>query len=482
MAHSLQELEARIGFPPFSKESWQIEAELAPSIEGSAARKRAIAEWVALQGIPYKQAMAAMTTSLAAAYANKNYLITWRNRVNPSLKLLGEENPFDSPEPENQPEAKFSGPAPSAEEMASKLAPVLRTLVTGEVKDQLKDRKLELSQEAKDKIRQIAKESGENLVGSFMADMRQWVEAELAAKIPPQEIVVKNPQAKTEINLGVQHFKFERLLRACNARNSDGNRLNIWLTGPTGSGKTSAPKYVAKALNLPFGADSALDADYKLIGFRNAQGEVVTTIFREIYTKGGIYVADEIDGWHPGATICLNAALANGFCAFPDGIFSRHPDCIIIACANTWGLGATNDYVGRSKLDAATLDRFMPKIDWPYDDKLEEAIALKMDSGFGKHWLAIIRNLRAKAKAQGLKVIISPRATYNGIAMHHAGDSMAEIIDGIIIAGMSPEQAKSIGAVDAKNDEYEPLPIYQRGEDFEKLLADMEAEEVQEVA
>lgn len=185
----------------------------------------------------------------------------------------------------------------------------------------------------------------------------------------PRRVVVERGDSGEVVDLGLQHEKFELLLRLCGARRPDGNRLNIWLTGPTQSGKTTAARNVARALGLPFYAESSLDEDYKVTGYRQPSGEVVRTQFREAMEKGGIFLADEADNWNPSAWTALNAPLANGFGVFPDGIVPRHPDCIIIAAANTWGLGANAEYVGRNRLDAATLARFRPQIEWHYGRK-----------------------------------------------------------------------------------------------------------------
>jgi cobaltochelatase CobS len=77
----------------------------------------------------------------------------------------------------------------------------------------------------------------------------------------------------------------------------------------------------------------------------------------------------------PGALLAFNAALANGVAAFPDGSIKRHPETVIIAAANTWGFGGDANYIGRAKLDAAFLDRFVT-LAWGYDEDLERTIAL----------------------------------------------------------------------------------------------------------
>src|SRR5215217_6156820 len=93
---------------------------------------------------------------------------------------------------------------------------------------------------------------------------------------------------------------------------------------------------------------------------------------------------DEIDAGNANVIIQVNAALSNGYCSFPDGMVQRHDDFIFLASANTFGDGASRQYVGRNQLDAATLDRFTTLV-WEIDEELEEIMA--GGSADGKKWL-----------------------------------------------------------------------------------------------
>jgi hypothetical protein len=293
---------------------------------------------------------------------------------------------------------------------------------------------------------------------------------------PPRTIEVRDTISGITTNVGVQHESFATLMKLVQARGHNGHRLNIWVTGPTGSGKTTAAEKVAEALaptfksyrrdnsgkwdiidssgntidlgivhNGPFGADSSLDADYKLVGHKNAAGVFQWTTFLRVFCYGGVYVMDEIDNWMPSALVAANAPLANGWVSTPFGMINRHPDCCIIACANTWGTGATNDYVGRAKLDAATLNRFPNKLHWPIDERLERTIAQQMG---GLEWCNIVQAARANAKKQGLQVIFSPRNTFEGISLLNVGFSIAEVVELNLAAGLKPETIKALGLLE----------------------------------
>lgn len=230
--------------------------------------------------------------------------------------------------------------------------------------------------------------------------------------------VVTNGDLANVVDCGVQHKQFPLLLKLINTKVANGvgeyRRLNIWLTGPAGSGKTSGAKEAAKALGLNFYLMSAVDSGYQLTGYICPRLGLIRTQFREAWEHGGVCLWDEIDSWSPSACLAGNA-IANGVFNFPDGLIPRHKDCVIIAAANTWGLGPTPEYVGRAKLDAAFLNRFALKMDWGYDQELELAI-----SG-NATWCARVQAVRANAKRQGIRVMITPRHTLEGAAALASG-------------------------------------------------------------
>lgn len=236
-----------------------------------------------------------------------------------------------------------------------------------------------------------------------------------------------------KIELGIQHKKFPHLLAACNAR------LNTWVAGPAGSGKTTAAEMVAKALSLPFYYTGAVGDQYALLGYNDANGRYVRTPFRECYENGGVFLWDEVDGSDANALVAFNAALANGQAAFPDAMVKRHADCVIIAAANTWGHGGTHEYVGRNKLDAAFLDRFV-RIEWPYDHDLERATCAD------KEWCERVQKIRARIQEKKLRVLVTPRASYLGARLLAAGLDRDTVESMTIAAAMTPEQWESVRA------------------------------------
>jgi cobaltochelatase CobS len=237
---------------------------------------------------------------------------------------------------------------------------------------------------------------------------------------------------------GLVHKSFGDLVRIAAARKGDGKPVNIWLAGPAGSGKTHAGHALADLLGLPFYGMGAKQTGFDVLGYRDAGGAYHGTPFRQAFEHGGVLQLDELDSWDNEACMALQSAIANGFCQFPDAIVPRHADFLLIAGANTWGHGATADYVGRTKLDGAFLDRFV-KLDWTYDETLESALC------GNAAWAARVQRARAKASEAGLKVIISPRASIDGAALIAAGFTADRAAELTYLAALSADQRAIVG-------------------------------------
>lgn len=258
-----------------------------------------------------------------------------------------------------------------------------------------------------------------------------------------RHVYIHNPETQEKRDMGVQHYRFPVLVRAMTAKDHKGQRLNIWLAGPAGSGKTTAAEKAAEALGLAFAFSGAINEVYRLVGFMSpGSGQYVSTDFRKAYENGGVFLLDEVDASDPAVVLELNAALANSSYPFPDGMVKRHPDFVCLAAANTWGLGGTNDYVGRSKMDAAFLNRFV-FISWDYDTELERSFSSRAD------WCERVLAIRSACRAKGLRVVISPRATIFGCALLDAGSSWEEAEELALRTCMTPDQWAAVSAASA---------------------------------
>lgn len=254
---------------------------------------------------------------------------------------------------------------------------------------------------------------------------------------PVMRLECKAPDGTTREAEGHQHIAFKKLARVAIARQTNGQPVNIWLAGPAGSGKTFAGSQLAKLLGRTYHPQGACLLAHELLGFIDAGGNYHRTPFRDAFENGGIGQLDEIDVYGPEAYMALQSALANGVCAFPDGIVTRHPDAIIIAGANTLGMGATAEYVGRNKVDAAFLSRFV-SIVWDYDTALETAIS--GNEAFARRVIAA----RERARNHGVKLLITPRDSMAGAALISAGFTPDEAAEMTYLARATPDQRKQI--------------------------------------
>ena len=223
----------------------------------------------------------------------------------------------------------------------------------------------------------------------------------------PLDLIIKTDKGIV-IDLGLQHNQIPNLLQILSCK------LNVYLVGPAGAGKTHAANQCAKALEVPFHFTGAVASEYKLTGFMDAQGRIVSTEFRKAYENGGLFLFDEIDASYPQAVLAFNAALANDYMDFPDKRVPRHENFYCIAAANTYGQGADRQYIGRNQLDAASLDRFV-FLEWNYDENLERSL-----SG-NEEWTTFVQKARKSVEKNKIRHVISPRASIFGAKLLASG-------------------------------------------------------------
>lgn len=235
--------------------------------------------------------------------------------------------------------------------------------------------------------------------------------------LKPRQIEVKIADLPTK-KVGAQHKEFDTLLALL------ANKMNVWLAGPAGSGKTTAASAAAEAIGVPFYSISvcAQTTKSELFGYNDANGNYVPSLFYNAFKNGGVFLIDEIDSGNANVLSVLNAALENGHCAFPCGMVERNEKFMVVAAANTIGTGGNMQYVGRNRIDAATLNRFF-MMDWQYDEALE--LLISPNETFTKK----VQEIRAKAAKMNLSCIISPRVSKDGGRMIAAGMSEAKVLE-----------------------------------------------------
>jgi hypothetical protein len=215
----------------------------------------------------------------------------------------------------------------------------------------------------------------------------------------PTILVVKTPNEPTGVNLGLVHRQTAEVIEVL-------SECNVYLYGPAGSGKTTMGKQCAEAFGLKFYFTGKVDSEYSLLGFTTGP-VLVRTPFREAFEHGGLFLFDEMDRSDPTAVVAMNAALANGVCAFPDGIIQRHENFKAIGAGNTVMGGADPLYQAAMQQDASSIDRFA-FIEFDYDEELERALSTDA------RWVAYVQAVRHAVKDRGLSHLVTPRATIEG--------------------------------------------------------------------
>jgi hypothetical protein len=272
------------------------------------------------------------------------------------------------------------------------------------------------------RIKEIDKQLGDNQ-GNFSDEIKAVKkEIENLKSRRPLDLIVKLDNSKPR-DFGKQHFQLPTLLQIL------ATKLNVYTIGPAGAGKTYAAIQCAKALDVDFYFTGAVASEFKLTGFIDAQGRIVSTEFRKAFENGGLFLFDEIDASYPQAVLAFNAALANDYMDFPDKRVKRHENFYCIAAANTYGQGADRQYVGRNQLDAASLDRFV-FLDWKYDENLERELAGNQD------WSEYVQKVRRFIDVMKIRHIVSPRASIYGAKLLSNGVSREVVEQTVLWKGL----------------------------------------------
>jgi MoxR-like ATPase len=234
-------------------------------------------------------------------------------------------------------------------------------------------------------------------------DLKKLAE-EIEKNVKPREVrfEIPNVEPKTIKN---QHFKFEEFLQTILMKEP------ALLSGPAGSGKSYAGNKAAEVLSRPFRYIPVCGTTTKsdIAGYVDIHGNYKDVSgLRHCVENGGIFMMDEIDAGSSNIVITINDLTAKqagrDTWQCPNGeIIKIHENFAFVACANTWGLGADEEYVGRNRLDASTRDRFN-KINWDYDEKLEAEI---VDHEVTVKYIQALRKAVNKLKE---KVVVSPRS------------------------------------------------------------------------
>lgn len=274
---------------------------------------------------------------------------------------------------------------------------------------------------------------------------------EAAAKIDDltaqvEELKNRPTTAGTTINITIEGSTTQKVIQSIVNPNAEElidylkEGENVFLWGPAGAGKNVLGEQLAEMLNVQFFYMNTVYTKYDVTGFTDAQGNYIPTAFVNwLNNDGGLMFIDEMCTNSPEANTAINALLANKYIVLQNGeVLRMSPRHYVVAADNTNGLGATEEYNGRYKMDESTRDRFaFFFID--YDAAVEESIV-----GDKKDILDFVRELRNVTKECNISLVLGYRCI-NRLVKFYNRDA-ARTIEHNILKGMEQDTINEIAA------------------------------------
>ena len=269
-----------------------------------------------------------------------------------------------------------------------------------------------LQSEAYNKGYQTAQEGKEALINAFNSEIRK-LKKELENRPDTSGTVINitiDGKTETKVIQSIVNPNAEEILEYLN----EGENAFLW--GPAGAGKNVLGEQLAEMLNVPFFYMNTVYTKYDITGFTDAQGNYIpTAVINWLKNEdGGLMFFDEMCTNSPEANTAINALLANKYIVLQNGETLRmSPRHYVVAADNTNGLGATEEYNGRYKMDESTRDRFaFFFID--YDAAVEESIV-----GDKKDILDFVRELRNVTKECNISLVLGYRSKSTRLNSSH---------------------------------------------------------------
>ena len=144
---------------------------------------------------------------------------------------------------------------------------------------------------------------------------------------------------------------------------SDTDRDPLWISGPTGCGKTEMLKAIFAALGIPtviVSAKSSTEPDDILgrVQLRNGDTVFIPGNLLLAYAKGYAIIFDEIDGYNPEVMMACHRLLERARVTLDDGtIIDPAPSLLMAATANTRGDGQGGDLYASTNIFNLATDR-----------------------------------------------------------------------------------------------------------------------------
>lgn len=225
--------------------------------------------------------------------------------------------------------------------------------------------------------------------------------------------------------------------------------IPVYLAGPAGAGKNYTVEQIAKELGWNFYFSNSVSQEYKLTGFVDAGGNYHETEFYKacMDDKDCIFFLDELDASDESVVVLLNAAIANKYFEFPNGMVTLE-HVHFVAAGNTVGSGADELYTGRTVLDQATLDRFAI-IEFDYDKRVE----LSLCKG-NEQLVEFVHSLRQQAEEKGIRETFSLRCISMVTKLETTTMELAKIIKIAVVKGLDKDTVNTFSTFGMGSNKY----------------------------
>ncbi len=231
------------------------------------------------------------------------------------------------------------------------------------------------------------------------------------------------PSDNPHIPIIDRQYRFRRELLSdllCWHKTAHGEGL--FLTGPTGSGKSSVVLQTAARLQIPVmtvTGHSRLESP-ELVGqyvLQDGQMQYVYGPLAQAMQHGYWFLFDEIDLVEPGTAAGLNSIVEGRPLVIPERgaeLIQPHPDFRFIATANTTGGGDQSGlYQGALRLNGAFVDRFwMVEVSYPEALHEQEILATavpRLPQGLMERMLEFASLVRGRFSDGTMEVTFSTR-------------------------------------------------------------------------
>ncbi len=233
----------------------------------------------------------------------------------------------------------------------------------------------------------------------------------------------------------------------------------VALVGPAGTGKTSAAIAAAKALGfVPYEADVTHHTlPEHLVGRVGFNGK--EDIFRPgicalaLQDPKGCIILNEWDAANPTTAMALQSLFER---RNPKTLSAMDSDkirikaegtCPIILTMNTLGDGPNRQYVGRNRLDYATMDR-ISIINCGYENEDKILASRKFNEPNIKRIINWTTKAREVIASKNLPIVLSTRRLLDiGEAVENFGSTVSEAIEQEFLARLQPEDAKLLRGI-----------------------------------